>query len=134
MSMTMTVELKSGFASLPDAFDPEAEGLVYGQTVPYAFDWLEAAANESAVAPLSDFLKKPDDHDHYRIDDWFDADAALPTVRGLIAYVRRNAPDPLVDGRSAVELDDLIWDLEVFASILEGAAASKEPFRFVGSI
>ncbi len=128
MSMACTIELPSGPADVPREFGPGSADLVYGQGVPYVFEWLEDVARAVGVVPLSHFLADEDVPDE---PSWFPPEAALESVRGLLRYVSSSAPDPIVVQGAAVSREDLSWDLRVYESILFRVASSGERFRFI---
>ncbi len=59
MSMSATIQLStSGFQGLPPDMDPDRRGLVYGQSLPYVADELDAYCREAGVRPISGPLRR----------------------------------------------------------------------------
>jgi len=126
MSIYATIELsESGHQSLPQEFDPNNEGFVYGLDLPRMDlgDWEE----KLGVRPISDFFDDSDmltDEEREEVGlppaerKWAPVEDGLRTLRALITALE-------ADGRS----DEELWDLRVSERILSNAKPG-EKFRY----
>lgn len=140
MSTYAMIELdESGHQPLPNQFDPDDQGLVYGQNLGQCggIDQLNAIAEAAGVEPIENYFDDdldaeemeefgldPDDID----ENWSPIEDGIATLKVLIAELEKRPNDSTI-GRYPTEA--VLWDLRVGLAILENASSSDEMFRYV---
>lgn len=139
MSMYATVELdESGHQNLPKEFDPEGQGLCYGQNLGQCdgFDELDAICTAAGVEPISNFLDDSEmldesDYEEMGLDppdaNWSPIEDGIETLKALVTDLEKRPAEARI-GRYAAS--DVLWDLQASLAILQIAKEPNELFRF----
>lgn len=135
--MDATIEFPDGEAPLPPELDPEGDGFVYGQSIPYAIDWLDeqavAAGAKSFRAFASDVDAGEDEDEDFTGEaaGWHDVVDGLKSVEAAQASLSALAERAVSPDGLDVEISDLKWDLDAYERILRGAMGSQQKFRLM---
>ena len=134
--MYATIELdKFGYQDLPKEFDPEGEGLVYGQNLGQCDGWdeLDAIAKAAGANAISSYLhssEMSEDFDDEELPpeaaNWSPINEGKKTFQALVNAVKGRSPNARI-GQYAAE--DVLWDLQICLSILTNAKSPNEYFR-----
>jgi hypothetical protein len=156
MAYWLTIELEHGeIAPLPTTMDTQAEGLVYGTTVPQVLKQLDRISQDLGVAKLDNFIYK--DTRGYRLllqeaeaegnavlasamraeiatldaqPRWHDPTVALQTIHSLKEFLATNSHTlPGKDPQATAQWT--LWDLEAYDRILTDLERQGLKFAFV---
>jgi hypothetical protein len=157
MAYWLTIELEHGkIAPLPAAMDTQAEGLVYGTTVPQLLKQLDRIANKLGLEKIEHFIFKDTQGFQKLLREaeaegnavlssamraeiaslstqtrWHEADTARKTIQRLKQVIASN-PDILAGtGRSEQTIKWILWDLEAYDRILTELEHQGKKFAFV---
>lgn len=140
MSTYAMIELnESGHQALPREFDPDNQGLVYGQNLGQCngIDELNAIAEAAGVEPIENYFDDDLDEDELeefgldpeeQDESWAPIEDGIATLKALIAALEKRPADSTIGRYPA---DAILWDLRVGLSILENASPPDELFRYV---
>lgn len=96
-------------------------GCLYGGAVVASLPWLDELATHASLPPLSAFLH-PDSPDR-----WHPAADGYRTASFLLQKVRERADGGGADDQH--RLKDIIWDLSVITTLLQGGSDEGADFR-----
>jgi hypothetical protein len=156
MAYWLTIELEHGeIAPLPATMDIQAQGLVYGTTVPQLLAQLDRITQRLGVERLDKFIYK--DTRGYRLllqeaeaegnavlasamraeiailatqTRWHDPNVARQTIHSLKEFVATN-PDTLPGKDPQDTAKWMLWDLEAYDRILTDLEQQGSKFAFV---
>jgi hypothetical protein len=156
MAYWLTIELEHGtIAPIPATMDTQAEGLVYGTTVPKLLRQLDRITQDLGVAKIDNFIYK--DTKGYRLllqeaeaegnavlasamraeiatlatqTRWHEPTVARQTIHSLKEFVATN-PDLLPGKDPQVTAKWTLWDLEAYDRILTDLEQQGKKFAFV---
>jgi hypothetical protein len=156
MGYWLTIELEHGkLAPLPATMDAEAEGLVYGTTVPQLLDKLDRITQDLGVAKIDNFIYK-DTTGYRRLlkeaefegnavlasamraeiaclaaqPRWHEPTVARQTISSLKEFLTTN-PHVLPGSDPQATAKWTLWDLEAYDRILADVEDSGLKFAFV---
>jgi hypothetical protein len=157
MAYWLTIELEHGkIAPLPAAMDLQAEGLVYGTTVPQLLKQLDRIAEKLGLAKIEHFIFRDTKGFQQLLQEaeaegnavlssamraeianlstqtrWHQADTARKTIQRLKQVIASN-PDLLAGTtHSEQTIDWILWDLEAYNLILTELEQQGKKFAFV---
>jgi hypothetical protein len=157
MAYWLTIELEHGkIAPLPAAMDNQAEGLVYGATVPQLLNQLDRIADKLGLARIEHFifrdtrsfkqlLQEAESEGNAVLSSamraeiaslatqtrWHEANIAKKTIQRLKQVITSN-PDILSGTTNSEQtIDWILWDLEAYDLILTELEQQGKKFAFV---
>jgi hypothetical protein len=157
MAYWLTIELEHGkIAPLPAAMDTQAEGLVYGTTVPQLLKQLDRIANKLGLEKIEHFIFKDTQGFQKLLREaeaegnavlssamraeiaslstqtrWHEADTARKTIQRLKQVIASNPYILAGTSRSEQTIDWILWDLEAYDLILTELEQQGKKFAFV---
>jgi hypothetical protein len=156
MAYWLTIELEHGkIAPLPRVMDEQAQGLVYGTTVPQLLYQLDRIAKKLGVAEIDKFIyKDPKGYAkllaeaeaegnavlasamraeiaiHAEKPRWHEPNSARQTIQSLKEFLATN-PHMLPGKDSQTTAEWTLWDLEAYDRILTDLEHRGVKFAFV---
>jgi hypothetical protein len=127
---------ESGGGDLPSELDPNDEGLVYGQKLPYVWGELERIAQQLGLTPLGAFAYRDPElfeemgEEPPEQEEWHEPAEAHKTVTGLLRFFQEADAGRLGEfGLSADDHEDIVWDLSAYEAILRSASKDGDRLR-----